>query len=62
MDDDDLPPSAAKNPPKPKDLSPLSVAELEVYIDRLKAEIARVEDAIRTKRGQRTGAEAFFRK
>lgn len=62
MDDDDLPQSAAGKPPKPKDLAPLSIAELEAYIDRLKAEIGRAEEAIRAKQGQRAGAEAFFRK
>lgn len=62
MDDDDLTHSAAQNPQKPKDLAPMSITELEAYIDRLKTEIGRAEEAIRAKQGQRAGAEAFFRK
>lgn len=62
MDDDDLPRPPAQNRPPPKDLTPLSVAELEAYIADLRAEIARVEGAITAKLGQRAGAESLFKK
>jgi uncharacterized small protein (DUF1192 family) len=61
MDDDDLPLSRPERP-QPKDLTPLSVAELEAYIVELKSEIARAEAAIEAKLGQRAGAESFFKK
>ena len=60
MDLDDLEPR--KPLPKPKDLSPLSIAELEEYIARLQAEIERARGAIKGKQAQRAGAEAFFKK
>lgn len=64
MDFDDLEPVAKKrgqrNPPR--DLGPLSVAELEDYIIELQAEIERVRLAIAAKQSVRSGAEALFRK
>jgi uncharacterized small protein (DUF1192 family) len=62
MDDDDLPRSPAQTRPPPKDLTPLSVAELNAYIADLKAEIARAEEAIKAKLGQRAGAESLFKR
>jgi uncharacterized small protein (DUF1192 family) len=61
MDDDDLPRSPAPRPAS-RDLTPLSIAELEAHIAELKAEIARTEATIKAKLGQRTGAESFFKK
>ena len=52
-EDEDLLPQ--RQPPKPKDLTLLGVAELEEYIARLEAEIA-------AKLKQRSGAEALFRR
>lgn len=60
MDLDDLEPR--KPPAKPKDLSPLSIEELEEYIAKLQGEIERARGAIRNKQAQRSGAEAFFKK
>ena len=60
MDLDDLEPR--KPAPKPRDLSPLSIAELEDYIEKLHAEIERARAAIKGKQAQRVGAEAFFKK
>jgi uncharacterized small protein (DUF1192 family) len=60
MDLDDLEPR--KPQAKPKDLSPLSIEELEAYIARLQAEIERARGAIKGKQAQRAGAEAFFKK
>lgn len=54
--------------PKPKPrrlqelrLDPLGVAELESYIEELRAEIARTEAEIGRKRGHRSAADAFFK-
>ena len=60
MDLDDLEP--AKKPPKPKDLSTWSVEELDAYIARLEAEIARVREVVAAKQSHRSGAEALFRR
>mgnify|MGYP001254080871 CR=1 FL=1 len=60
MDWDDLDPKTKK--PKPKDLSPLGVADLQAYIADLKAEIARTELELTKRDATRAGAEAFFRK
>lgn len=60
MDADDLEPRPAR--PQPRNLEPLSLAELERYIAELEGEIARVRAAIGAKRGQRAGAEALFRR
>lgn len=60
MDIDDLEP-VRKETPK-KDLSPLSVAELENYIGELNAEIHRARQAIAAKQAVRNGAEGLFRK
>jgi len=60
MDDEDLRPLKAK--PAPKNLDPISVAELESYIAELESEIGRARAEIERKRKIRGGAEALFRK
>jgi uncharacterized small protein (DUF1192 family) len=60
MDLDDLEPT--KKPAKPKDLSTWSIEELETYIARLEAEIARTRVVIAAKQSHRSGAEALFRR
>lgn len=60
MDWDDLDPKTRK--PKPRNLDPLSIEELEAYIGDLEAEIERVRAEIARKEKVRTGADAFFRK
>jgi uncharacterized small protein (DUF1192 family) len=60
MDESDLEPR--RKPPPPKDLSPMGIAELEAYIAELEAEIARVRIEITAKLGQRSGAEAIFKR
>ena len=57
---DELEPRKAKAPLK--ELSTLSVAELEDYISRLEGEIARARAAIAAKQAHRSGAEALFKK
>ena len=52
--------------PAPKRLTPpvmeaWGVAELRLYIDELKAEIARAESEIARKQGHKSAAEAFFK-
>ena len=59
MDLEDLEPR--KQPAKPRDLTTLSVEELEDYIARMEAEIARVRAAIAAKRTQRSAADSFFK-
>lgn len=60
MEWDDLEPRKVK--PKPKDLLPLSVAELNDYIAELEAEIVRAREMIAVKRKERSGAEGLFKK
>ncbi|HYM02931.1 MAG TPA: DUF1192 domain-containing protein [Stellaceae bacterium] len=60
MDEEDLAPQR-KRPPK-KDLTPMAIAELEVYIGELEEEIARARSEIAAKRKQRGGAEALFKR
>jgi uncharacterized small protein (DUF1192 family) len=60
MDEEDLLPQRQK--PKPRDLSPLGLSELEAYIAELEAEIARTRDEIAHKRRQRGGAESLFKR
>lgn len=59
MDTDDLEPIRQKT--KPFDLSTMAIEDLEEYIENLKAEITRVEDAIKKKNSARAGAEAVFK-
>jgi uncharacterized small protein (DUF1192 family) len=60
MDEEDLAPQRQK--PKPRDLNPASVAELENYIAQLEAEIARAKAEIAAKKRQRGGAEELFKR
>jgi len=60
MDFDELEPRAPKKP-APKNLEPMAVAELEDYIERLKAEIARAEAQIQAKKSQQKGAASLFK-
>ncbi|MGH7003681.1 MAG: DUF1192 domain-containing protein [Alphaproteobacteria bacterium] len=59
-DADDLEPRTPK--PKPRDLEQLSVAELDQYIEDLRAEIARAQSVIARKQDHRSGAESFFKR
>lgn len=59
LEDDDRPLRAK---PALKDLTPLGIAELEIYIAGLEAEIDRVRAAIAAKRGHKSGAEALFKR
>jgi uncharacterized small protein (DUF1192 family) len=60
MEDDDLRPLKAK--PQPRNLDPMSVGELQDYIQELEAEIARVNSEIAKKRKIGDAAAALFRK
>jgi len=60
MDEEDLLPQ--RQPVKPRDLTLLSIAELEEYIAGLEGEIARARAEIAAKQRQRTGAEALFKR
>ncbi|HUI16899.1 MAG TPA: DUF1192 domain-containing protein [Alphaproteobacteria bacterium] len=60
MDIEDLEPRKTK--PKPKNLDPLSLDELEAYIAELEAEIARVKGEIAKKSSHLDAAAAFFKK
>jgi uncharacterized small protein (DUF1192 family) len=42
-------------------LDPMSVSDLRLYIEALRAEIARVEEAIGRKQGARGHADQFFK-
>lgn len=55
-DDEDKP----KQVPQPK-LEEMSIEALGEYIDELKAEIARAEEAIATKQGIRGEADSLFK-
>lgn len=60
MEEEDLLPQ--RQPPKPKDLSLMGIAELEEYIAGLEAEIARARAEIAAKQKQRSGAESLFKR
>ncbi|MDR3519046.1 MAG: DUF1192 domain-containing protein [Azospirillaceae bacterium] len=60
MDIDDVEPRTPK--PALKELTVLSIDELNSYIAQLNAEIARAREAIAAKQGHRSAAESFFRK
>ena len=64
MDNDDIapPPKKAKSYGLGQDLSKLSVGELRALIDELKAEIARVEQALAAKQSSKSSAEAVFKR
>jgi len=59
MDPEELEPR--KKTPTLRDLEPLSIAELEGYIDELKTEIKHVEAKIAAKRSHLGAAAAFFK-
>lgn len=59
MLDDDLDPR--KKPAKAKNLEPLSIEELEEYVESLKAEIIRAEGEISKKKAYATAAASFFK-
>jgi uncharacterized small protein (DUF1192 family) len=44
-----------------KDLTPLSLAELDAYVAELEAEITRVKAAAEAKRRHRSGVESLFK-
>lgn len=60
MDDEDLEPQRAA--PKPRNLDPMSIEQLNEYIAELEAEIERVRAEIGRKSGHLDTAEALFRK
>jgi len=60
LEDDDL--AAQNKPAKKKDLTPLSLAELEAYIADMESEILRVRAEIAAKRKQHGGAESLFKR
>ncbi|HTV87873.1 MAG TPA: DUF1192 domain-containing protein [Stellaceae bacterium] len=60
IDEEDLVPR--RQPPKPKDLTLLGVAELEEYVAGLEAEIGRARAEIAARQKQRSGAEALFKR
>ncbi len=59
MDAENLEPLTKKV--KPRDLSIMSIEDLEDYIETLKSEITRAEDAIAKKQSARKGAESVFK-
>ncbi len=59
MEEEDLDPR--RKTPKKRDLTPLSIDELEAYIAEMEGEILRVREAIAAKRKQRGGAESLFK-
>jgi len=63
MDLEDLqPPKKAKRYEVGQDVSKHSVGELKALIDELKAEIARVEQALSAKQSSKSAAEAAFKR
>lgn len=60
MDLEDFEPR--KKLPKPKDLAPFSIEELNEYIGQLQGEIERAREAIKGKQAHRAGADLFFKK
>lgn len=58
MFDDDLDPRTKK--PIKKDLTKMSIEELEEYINAMKEEISRVEEEIKRKKAHRDAAAAAF--
>jgi uncharacterized small protein (DUF1192 family) len=59
MDIDDLEPKTPKK--AVKNLEPMAIAELEDYIETLRAEIARAEAQIKAKKNQQKGAASLFK-
>lgn len=59
MDTDDLKPQQQK--PGLKNLEEMSIEALAEYIAELEAEIARVREAIKGKKGAQSDADQFFK-
>jgi len=62
MDINDLEPKTVKSHALGQDLSKHSVGELAALIETLKAEIARVEQALAAKQSSKSAAEAAFKR
>lgn len=60
IDDDPFAPPVKKAIPLEAQLENASVGELEVRIEKLKAEIALCEQAIKSKKAQRAAADSVF--
>jgi uncharacterized small protein (DUF1192 family) len=60
MSPDDEEPRAPRK--TPKDLTPLSIGELQDYIAGLEAEIARARAAIEAKKSHRSGLDSLFKR
>jgi uncharacterized small protein (DUF1192 family) len=60
IDDDPFAPPVKKAVPLEQQLENASIDELEFRIERLKAEIAACENAIKAKRAQRAAADSVF--
>ncbi len=60
MDEEDLEPQRAK--PKPRNLDPMSLEQLNEYIAEMEAEIERVRAEIAGKSAHLNAAESLFRK
>ncbi|MBX3431553.1 MAG: DUF1192 domain-containing protein [Hyphomonadaceae bacterium] len=60
IEDDPFAPAAKKAVPLEQQLEIASIDELEVRIQKLKAEIAQCEEAIVKKRAQRAAADSVF--
>lgn len=59
MDAEDLEPLLKKA--KPRDLTVMSIEDLEEYIELMTAEIERTKAAIKAKQSARMGAESVFK-
>jgi uncharacterized small protein (DUF1192 family) len=62
MDIEDLAPKKPKGHEVGVDLTKLSVGELKELIETLKAEIARVEQALSAKQSSKSAAESVFKR
>ena len=60
IDDDPFAPPVKKPVPLDQQLENASIEELEVRIEKLKAEIQLCENAISSKRAQRAAADSVF--
>jgi uncharacterized small protein (DUF1192 family) len=60
LEDEELPQKRRTWLEKPL-MDPLSVADLRLYIDELRGEVARAEAAIQKKEGARGHADSFFK-
>ena len=60
FDLDDLDPRQKK--PQPRNLDAMNIEDLKEYADVLNAELARVEEKIKSKQGHAAAAAALFKK